>query len=130
LTRLLERLLHRDVSGQPGEAMACEHLLRKGFKILDRNYRCRSGEVDVVARDGEATVFVEVKERHGDAHGEGYEAVTFGKRRRLIRAARLYAASHGISETPIRFDVVSVDWTSEKTPVIRHDEGAFDSAGM
>jgi putative endonuclease len=110
--------------------MACEHLLRKGFKILDRNYRCRSGEVDVVAKDGDATVFIEVKERHGDAHGEGHEAVTFGKRKRLIRAARLYAASHNISEKPIRFDVVSVDWSGQpERAVIRHDEGAFDSDG-
>jgi putative endonuclease len=127
---LISRLLKRDVSGVPGESIACQHLLQKGFKILDRNYRCRSGEVDVVARDGGATVFVEVKERHGGAHGEGYEAVTFGKRKRLIRAARLYAASHGLTETPIRFDVVSVDWKDEAAqPVIRHDQDAFDCEG-
>jgi len=129
VTGLLQRLLKRDVSGVPGETIACEHLQQKGFQILDRNYRCRSGEVDVVARDGSATVFVEVKERHGASHGEGYEAVTFGKRRRLIRAARLYAASHGLSEQPIRFDVVSVDWADAR-PVIRHDQDAFDSDGV
>jgi putative endonuclease len=128
LTRLLSRLLKRDVSGVPGETLACEHLLQKGFKILDRNYRCRSGEVDVVARDGFATVFVEVKERHGGSHGEGYEAVTFGKRKRLIRAARLYASAHGLTETSIRFDVISVDW-AENRPVVRHDQDAFDSEG-
>jgi putative endonuclease len=128
LTRLLSRLLRRDVSGVPGESIACEHLQQKGFKILDRNYRCRSGEVDVVARDGAATVFVEVKERHDASHGEGYEAVTFGKRKRLIRAARLYAASHGLTETPIRFDVVSVDWAEDR-PVVRHDQDAFDCEG-
>jgi putative endonuclease len=128
LTRLLSRLLKRDVSGVPGETLACEHLLQKGFKILDRNYRCRSGEVDVVARDGFATVFVEVKERHGGSHGEGYEAVTFGKRKRLIRAARLYASSHGLTETSIRFDVISVDWAEDR-PVVRHDQDAFDSEG-
>ena len=130
LTRLLARLWSRDTTGVPGENIACAHLQQKGFQILDRNYRCRSGEVDVVARDGSATVFVEVKERHDDRHGEGFEAVTFGKRRRLIRAARLYAASHGLSEQAIRFDVVSVDWKEDKTPVIRHDEDAFDCFGL
>jgi putative endonuclease len=127
---LLSRLLKRDVTGEPGETLACEHLQKKGFKILDRNYRCRSGEVDLVARDGVATVFVEVKERHGNSHGEGYEAVTFGKRKRLIRAARLYAASLGLAETSIRFDVVSVDWLQDDhAPVVRHDPDAFDEAG-
>ena len=82
-----------------------------------------------MARDGEATVFVEVKERHAASHGEGHEAVTFGKRRRIIRAAQLYAAAHSLSEDPIRFDVVSIDWDGRGAARIRHDRGAFDSAG-
>jgi putative endonuclease len=132
MTGVLGRLIRRDPPGRAGESLACRHLQAKGFAIVDRNYRCRSGEIDIVARDGGVTVFVEVKERHGQSHGEGFEAVTFGKRRRLIRAARLYAAVHGLSETPIRFDVVSIDWAPGErvTPVIRHDEGAFDSDGL
>jgi putative endonuclease len=115
--------------GAPGESLACRHLAAKGFAILARNYRCRSGEVDVIARHGEATVFVEVKERHGASHGAGCDSVTFGKRRRIVRAARLYAASHGLDETPMRFDVVSIDWTDGGRPVIRHDQGAFNVDG-
>ena len=130
LTRLLSKLLKREVPEVAGEAIACEHLQRNGFKILDRNYRCRSGEVDVVARHGDATVFVEVKQHHGEALCEDHQAVTFGKRRRLIRAARLYAASHGLSETPIRFDVISLDWAVEAKPGIRHDQDAFESDGI
>ena len=126
---ILGRIRGRANDGNRGEAIACGHLERSGFVILARNYRCRSGEVDIVARDGAATVFVEVKERHGSSHGEGHEAVTFGKRRRIIRAARLYAASRGLSEGPIRFDVVSIDWGSGAEPRIRHDRGAFDSEG-
>jgi putative endonuclease len=68
-----------DVSGRPGEDLACAHLQGKGLRILARNFRCRSGEVDIVAQDGDVTVFVEVKERRGRSHGEGFEAVTFGK---------------------------------------------------
>jgi len=85
-------------------------------------------EVDVVARQGATTVFVEVKERHGASHGEGHEGVTFGKRRRLTRAARLYAAARGLMESPLRFDVVSIDWR-EGRPHIRHDVDAFTAEG-
>jgi putative endonuclease len=116
-------------SGAPGESLACRHLEGQGFVILARNYRCRSGEVDVVARHGEATVFVEVKERHGASHGAGCDSVTFGKRRRIVRAARLYASSHGLEERPLRFDVVSIDWTEAGRPIIRHDQGAFNVDG-
>ena len=82
----------------------------------------------MIARDGDVTVFVEVKDRRGRSHGEGHESVTFGKRQRVVRAARLYAATKGLSETPIRFDVVSI----ERDPAgdrIRLDRGAFDADG-
>jgi putative endonuclease len=114
--------------GEKGETAACRYLEAQGFAVLARNFRCPSGEVDVVARKGDTTVFVEVKERHGESHGQGHEAVTFGKRRRIVRAARLYAAARGLSETPLRFDVVSIDWVDGQ-PRIRHDPGAFDAGG-
>ena len=114
--------------GEAGETAACRYLEAQGFAVVARNFRCRSGEVDVVARQGDTTVFVEVKERHGDSHGQGHEAVTFGKRRRIVRAARLYAAARGLSETPLRFDVVSIDWVDGQ-PRIRHEPGAFDAGG-
>ena len=97
--------------------MACRYLEALGFEVLCRNYRCRSGEIDIVARDPEGTtVFVEVKDRRVVSHGEGYEAVTFGKRRRVVRAARLYAATHGLSESRLRFDVVSISWRTARSP--------------
>jgi putative endonuclease len=130
LNGLLERLRAAEPRpGEVGERLACRHLESRGLVVLARNFRCRSGEVDVVARDGDTTVFVEVKERAGVSHGEACEAVTFGKRRRIVRAARIYAASRGLSESPLRFDVVCIDWTDEGRPQIRHDAGAFDSDG-
>ena len=129
VTGLWGRIWRRLAPGQSGEEIACRHLRSRGYLILERNFRCRSGEVDIVARQGEATVFVEVKERRGESHGRGHEAVTFGKRRRVIRAARLYASSRELSERRLRFDVISVDWTEGRQPRIRHDEGAFDSDG-
>ena len=115
--------------GQAGETRACRHLESRGLVVLARNFRCRSGEVDVVARDGDTTVFVEVKERAGATHGEACDAVTLGKRRRIVRAARIYASARGLSESPLRFDVVSIDWAEDGRPRIRHDAAAFDSEG-
>jgi putative endonuclease len=129
LSGLLARLRPETLSGAEGEGIACRYLEGRGFAVVCRNYRCRSGEIDIVARDASnTTVFVEVKDRRGGSHGEGYEAVTFGKRRRVVRAARLYAAAHGLSESRLRFDVVSISWRSGE-PEIRHDQGAFDSEG-
>ena len=101
----------------------------RGYRILGTNVWAGGYEVDVIARHGEVTVFVEVKERHGASHGAGCDSVTFGKRRRIVRAARLYAASHRLDETPLRFDVVSIDWTQAGHPVVRHDQGAFNVDG-
>jgi putative endonuclease len=128
LTGLLDRV-RRVLPGASGEERAARHLESRGLVIVERNYRCRSGEVDIVAREGDTTVFIEVKERGGRSHGEGVEAVTFGKRRRIIRAARLYAASRDLSETPLRFDVVSIDWDGGGAPAIRHERDAFDADG-
>lgn len=127
LTGLLERI-RGPRAGAEGEDLACRHLAAQGFAILARNFRCRSGEVDVIARDGAVTVFVEVKHRRGSGHGAGYESVTFGKRRRIVRAARLFASARGLTEAPLRFDVISIDEADGRTH-IRHDRGAFDVDG-
>ena len=127
LTGLIERI-RGPRAGLEGEDLACRHLAAQGYAILARNFRCRSGEVDVVARDGAVTVFVEVKHRRGSAHGAGHESVTFGKRRRIVRAARIFASARGLTESPLRFDVISID-EADGRQVIRHDRGAFDVEG-
>jgi putative endonuclease len=131
LKSLLSGLGRRPRPGEAGEDLACRFLEGRGYTILARNFRCRAGEVDIVARDGGATVFVEVKERSSSGHGAGHEAVTWSKRRRIVRAAVLYAASRGLTETPLRFDVVSVDRDAPGGEArIRHDRGAFDSDAL
>jgi putative endonuclease len=115
--------------GGSGETAACRHLEAAGLTIRQRNFRCHEGEIDIVAQDGATTVFVEVKERHASAHGLACETVTPGQRRRIVRAARVYGARHGLSERPIRFDVVSIDWMDDEHSSVRHDRGAFDADG-
>jgi putative endonuclease len=127
---LIAELRGRLRPGQKGEHIAARHLVRHGLEVVAQNYRCRSGELDLVAREKDGTlVFVEVKERRsGGSHGEGYEAVDWGKRQRLLRAAQHYASRHGLFEASIRFDVVSVDWERD-APKVRWERGAFDSRG-
>jgi putative endonuclease len=120
--------LTRPRPGQRGEDLACAFLRENGYRVRARNFRCRAGEIDVVAERGGVTVFVEVKERHGSSHGQGFEHVTWAKRRRVLKAARLYAAQNALLESPLRFDVVSVDWKDGR-PHVRHDENAFDATG-
>ncbi len=93
--------------GRRGERLAERHLKAKGYRILERNYRLKLGELDLVARDGETVVFVEVKLRAGDAFGSPSEAVGSVKRRKLVRTAQAYIQDKGL-DCPMRFDVISI----------------------
>ncbi len=100
--------LARVAFGKAGEDLACQELARRGYAVLARRYRNRSGELDIVARDGPTIVFVEVKARAGTEFGAAWEAVTALKRRRMINVALDYLARHHMVDRPCRFDVVSV----------------------
>ncbi len=112
--------------GAAGEDVASRYLSSLGYAILDRNFRTRSGEVDIVARDRNTTVFVEVKRRETAGHGASVEFVSPSKMKKVVRAARLYAAKHGLSENVIRFDVVAIDVIDGRER-IQHHKGAFDA---
>lgn len=118
----------RQVFGRDGEAEARAALRARGYVILAERYRTRYGEVDVIARDGETLVFVEVKTRRDGAYGGGAAAVTWRKQRRIVRVAEAYRAAGRLHHLPCRFDVVVVEWPADgppKTDVIR---SAFDAS--
>ena len=100
--------MNRREVGRAGEDLAVQALTGAGYTILERNYRRRTGEIDIVAREGEVLAFVEVKARSSRRYGSPAEAVGRVKQRRIIQAARLYLAEHGLEEAPCRFDVVEV----------------------
>jgi putative endonuclease len=119
---LLGRLL-----GDAGERAAARHLRLEGLRIITRGYRTALGEIDLIARDGDTLVFVEVKTRR---RGEPAEAVTDEKQRRLIRAALQFVRRFGLHETSSRFDVVAVVWPEDRrSPSIEHIRNAFDASG-
>jgi len=94
--------------GKRGEDLACEELERRGYAIIARRFRVRSGELDIVARDGATLVFVEVKTRTSREFGDAAEAVTRIKQLRMMRLAEEYLMRHHLQKCPCRFDVVSV----------------------
>jgi putative endonuclease len=98
----------RAALGAYGERVAVRLLTDQGIEVLDRNWRCRSGELDVVARDGAALVFCEVKTRTGSRFGHPVEAVTPVKRRRLRQLARAWLQVHDHHAPDLRFDVIGV----------------------
>ncbi|MSO31097.1 MAG: YraN family protein [Acidobacteria bacterium] len=114
----------RQILGKMGEDLACCELQRRGYAVLARRYRSRHGEIDIVARDGPAVVFVEVKARRGGAFGGGGAAVTAWKQRRLVRMAGEFVARHRLHDTPCRFDVVAIDFEGGR-PTIEVYTNAF-----
>jgi putative endonuclease len=111
--------------GNRGEAIAAAHLTDAGLRVLDRNWRCRDGELDIVARDGSAIVFCEVKTRRGTGFGHPVEAVTPAKQRRLRLLAQRWLAAHGEHAPDLRFDVVGVLVPPAGLPLVTHLAGAF-----
>ena len=94
--------------GRAGEDAAAAVLVRSGFRIADRNFRCPAGEIDIVARRGRLLVFCEVKARRTPRWGDPSEAVTVAKRNRLRRLAAAWMNVHRPGDVDVRFDVVSV----------------------
>ena len=98
----------RSKLGAQGESIAAAHLEASGLRIIERNFRTRYGEVDLVAEDGDAIVFVEVKTRRGSAYGSPEESVTPKKRERLVTTAETYLQQHGLEQSHRRVDVVGI----------------------
>lgn len=115
--------MNRRQIGSEKEALACQYLKDKGYRIVATNYRCRTAEIDIVAYDGDALVFVEVKYRKTAACGESSYAVDLKKIRNISRCARYYIYKEGVwPDTPMRFDVVAID--GER---VMHVENAFEA---
>lgn len=111
--------------GKRGEEQAVEYLKGLGFEIIELNYRCRLGEIDIIAKDEDTLVFLEVKTRSTAGFGEPEAAVNLAKQKRISRVSLHYLQSHHNPEQKARFDVVAVDCTKDP-PQIRLIKDAFD----
>lgn len=116
--------------GDAGEKYAAKHLSKQGYRIIERNYKSRFFEIDIIAYDGESICFVEVKTRSREDYGLPCEAVDFKKKQKIIRGALHYVTLNNI-DAPIRFDVVEVYlnggiFSSKRINIIKN---AFDASG-
>lgn len=119
--------------GQHGEKLAGRYLRRLGLKILAKNYRCPTGEIDLIALDpktrrtdgAETIVFVEVKTRSSDTHASPQAAVNSNKQRRIRKAARYYLSQRNTGGFRVRYDIVAVVIESQQPPKINHIPHAF-----
>ncbi len=118
--------MDRQSLGQFGEDCAVRYLRRKGYTILERNYRCRLGEIDIIAKKRGYLAFVEVKLRKDDSFGAAREFVTRGKQERILKTALLWLSQHELALQP-RFDVIEVyaPHGADGSVRIEHLENAF-----
>jgi putative endonuclease len=99
----------RKIFGSHEEARAADHLVSIGYQILARQYRSRVGEIDLVARDGDEVVFVEVKARRSNAYGYPEESVTESKLQKILRMGEYFLREHKCTEAPFRIDVIAIE---------------------
>ena len=112
--------MSRAATGSRGEHIAAAYLERAGLTILERNYRCRSGEIDLVALQGGELVFVEVRTRAGTAFGTPEESITPHKQRKMADCAFAYLAERGVRSQPWRVDVIAVELERDSVKRIDH----------
>ena len=118
---------NRIVLGDRGEGRAVRHLESLGYEIIERNYRCRYGEIDIVARESGDLVFVEVKTRRGNDFGYPSEAVDHRKQAKLIRTGQNYLIKKNLGEIDCRFDIVEVYYLDGQPVRVEVIKGAFSA---
>ena len=107
--KLLSSGLDEKNTGDKGEAIACAYIKKKGYRIRNKNFRSRFGEVDIIADDSNTLCFIEVKSRSKNYHGRPEEFVDSRKQQKLIKTSKSYITTHDIKDIPMRFDIVAVD---------------------
>ena len=113
---------HNQALGRAGERCAEQFLIKKGYEILARNYRTPYGELDLIAKEANTIVFIEVKTRTSEAYGTGFEAIDAKKQQRILQAAQHYLFTNGLSGAPVRVDAIQI-LLNRKT--ITHLKGAI-----
>jgi putative endonuclease len=122
--------LARQELGESGENLAVSELESRGYAVLERRYRTRYGEIDIIAEDRGTMVFVEVRRKSGEGYGAAVESITPDKRRRVVRMAVEFLARNDLyDKCPVRFDVVAIDDQPDGGSRITLIQAAFDASG-
>lgn len=113
-------IMNKRTLGQKGEEIARKALEKDGYRIIEKNFRCKQGEIDIIAEKKGVVCFIEVKARSSESFGLPEEAVTIWKQRRLLAAAYVYLEKKKIKSKDLRFDIVSVDLKNEKARILKN----------
>lgn len=112
-------------SGLAAEATARDYLVAQGMQWVESNYRCRLGEIDLIMRDDNNLVFVEVRSRASNVYGGAIESITYGKQQKLLKTASLYLLAHRLQDNvAARFDVISIEGKPPQLTWIKNAFGA------
>ena len=109
--------------GKTGEKLARDYLIKKGYRILEINYRNKVGEIDIIAFDNDVLIFIEVKSRTNTNYGYAYEAVNYKKQQKIINTSLIYIKSKRYDKFQLRYDIIEVYLTNKSS--INHIENAF-----
>lgn len=114
--------------GRIGEDVAVQYLLEKGYKIIERNFECRQGEIDIIAKDNrkEEIVFIEVKTRTNKNYGDPVEAVTYYKQKHMIKTIEYYLYIKKLEKSFVRIDIIEVYQKAENKYHVHHIKNAFE----
>jgi putative endonuclease len=106
--------MNRKHTGDDAETQACDFLIRQGLRLLERNFHCRGGEIDLIMQHGDSLVFIEVRYRKHSRYGTPLESITTHKQARVIHSARVYLQAKRAWNGPLRFDVVGIDGDTDR----------------
>lgn len=120
-----DKITNKRKTGNYGEDLACKFLEERGFKIVERNYFYGHGEIDIITKDGDELVFVEVKYRTNDEYGPPELSISKGKQRLVRRTAEAYLYENGIKDQKCRIDLIAILHLKDEKPKINHIINAF-----
>ena len=115
-------MYRRHETGRVGEEVACDYVKKLGYEIIEKNYRNKMGEIDIIAKDKNEIVFIEVKSRSNINYGYPCEAVNYKKKRKITNVAKYYILDNSLEDISVRFDVIEIYLTDKK---INHIVNAF-----
>lgn len=116
----------RHIVGRSGEDIAEQYLLESKYEIIERNFSCRQGELDIIAKDKSELVFIEVKTRTNNKYGNPIDAITYYKQRHIIKSIEYYLFKHKLENIPMRIDVIEVYEKAENKYYINHIKNAME----
>lgn len=117
------------ILGDFGEGLACEYLATLGYRVLERNFSCRAGELDIIALQGDTVVFIEVKTRSSEKYGLPSEAVSSAKQTKIVKTALYYLQRNRLLDYMCRFDVIEIIVDEENNHQIKLIKDAFQYSG-